>query len=150
MLGSGLLPDPKVCDQRLFNMGVIADVILAVAEVAAALGAISEFQLGICGIRPAAHGAAVGIRRCAFLRATVEGDGTGLRTGRLFGRGMGYCFGRSFLIFPNAGNNIQTILAKKQQVIQNGDQREQIVGEVQAAVHKLCNTEHQVNHIEKC
>ena len=134
----------------LLNVSVIANVLFAVADVAAALGAISEFQLGICGIRLAAHGAAVGIRRCAFLRAPVEGNGTGLLTGRLFGRGMGYCFGRSFLIFPNAGNNIQTILAKEQQVIQNGDQREQIVGEKQIGMHKICNVEHQVNHIEEC
>ena len=133
-----------------FDMGVIVDMLLAVAMVTVAAAAIAEFQFRIRNIRSAAHGAAVGIRRCAFLRATVEGDGTGLLTGRLFGRGMGYCFGRSLLIFPNAGNNIQTILAKEQQVIQNGDQREQIVGEVQAGVHKICNTEHQVNHIEKC
>ena len=131
-------------------MGVIADVILAVADVAAALGAISEFQLGICGIRPAAHDTAMGIRRCAFLCAPVKGDGTGLLTGFLFGRSMAHRFGTVSLIFPNAGNNIQTILAEEQHVIQNGNQREQIVGEVQAVVRKICNIEHQVNHIEKC
>ena len=134
----------------LLNVGVIADVILAVADVAAALGAISEFQLGICGIRPAAHDTAMGIRLCAFLRAPVKGNGTGLLTGRLFGRSMVHRFGTVYLIFPSAGNNIQTILAEEQHVIQNGNQRKQIVGEKQISMHKICNIEHQVNNIEEC
>ena len=42
-------------------MLVIADVVLAVAMIAAALGAIAELQLGIGNIRPAAYGTFVGI-----------------------------------------------------------------------------------------
>ena len=137
-----------ICE--LLNVGVIANVLFAVAVIAAALGAIPKFQFRIGHIRPAAHRAAMGIRLCAFLRAPVEGDGTGLLTGFLFGRSMAHRFGTVSLIFPNAGNNIQTILAKEQQVIQNGDQREQIVGEKQISMHKICNIEHQVNNIEEC
>lgn len=42
-------------------MGVIADVIFAVAVVAVAPGAIAELQLGVRYIGPSTHCAAVGI-----------------------------------------------------------------------------------------
>lgn len=51
----------------LFNVGVIADVILTVAVVATAAGAVTELQLGIGNIGSSAHGAAVGVVVLAFL-----------------------------------------------------------------------------------
>ena len=46
-----------------FDMGVIGDVILAIAMVAAAAGAVAEFQLRIGHIRPAADRAFVVVVR---------------------------------------------------------------------------------------
>ena len=43
----------------LFNVGVVVDVVLAVAVVAVALGAVAELQLRIGNIGAAADGAAV-------------------------------------------------------------------------------------------
>ena len=40
----------------LLYMGVIIDVIHAVAVVAVALGAIAEFQIGILSVGPSANG----------------------------------------------------------------------------------------------
>ena len=43
-------------------MGVVADVVFAVAEVAVALGAVAELQLGIRNIGATADGTAMVIR----------------------------------------------------------------------------------------
>ena len=59
-------------------MGVIADVILAVAEVAVASGAIAEFQLRIAGICPAADSAAMGVGGSFFGTSLSKGNRGGL------------------------------------------------------------------------
>ena len=63
-------------------MRMIIDVILTVAEITAAAGAIPEFQLRICHICPSADGAAVGIggfgRGMLCLIRAGKGDGAGL------------------------------------------------------------------------
>ena len=69
----------------LFDMGVVADVVFAVAMVAVAAGAVAKFQLWVRDIRSSAYGAAVGI-------GLLDGGG-----GRLVGTGRGerdgFCFG---------------------------------------------------------
>ena len=103
-------------------MGVIIDVILAIAEIAVAAGAVAEFQIRIAHIGASADGAAVGEVLCLpgcgsfFL---TEGNGAG----RLF-------LHRS----PAAnilqeGEEIQNIFAGKQKEIQDTHQREQAMGE---------------------
>ena len=46
-------------NDHLLNVGVVVDVIFAVAEVALTAGAVTEFQFRIGGIRSAANDAAV-------------------------------------------------------------------------------------------
>ena len=61
-------------------MGVVVDVVCAVAVVALATGAVSEFQLRIGNIRSSANGAAVSVgvlllRFCGLvIGLTGEGD----------------------------------------------------------------------------
>lgn len=53
----------------LFNMGVVVDVVFAVAMISVTTGAVPELQVGMTDIRSAADGTAVIIRcffRCSF------------------------------------------------------------------------------------
>ena len=118
-------------------MGVVVDVVLAVAVVAVALGAVAELQLRIGNIGAAADGAAVmvGSLGLGFLPG-VEGDGTG------FGLGLMEAAGPPGLYPPGQGDKIGNILAEEQEVVGKGNQREQIVGEAEYRVR-------QVPHIKK-
>ena len=58
-------------------MGVIGNVVLAVAMVALAPGAVTEFQVGEFGVGAAADGAAVGVGQLRFLRTLSVGRGEG-------------------------------------------------------------------------
>ena len=110
-------------------MAVVADMLLTVAVVALAPGAVAEFQLGIGNIRPSADGAAVSIGcfRCclrSFVRAGIELDDLGLL---LLDR----------LLFeeppgvdpPGQRQYIQHIRAEEQEVVGKGDHREEIIRE---------------------
>mgnify|MGYP006896650811 CR=1 FL=1 len=55
-------------------MGVIADVIFAVAVVALAPGAVTELQFRVGHIRTTADGAAVGVIRPGSFLRLPEGD----------------------------------------------------------------------------
>ena len=124
----------------LFDMGVIADVILAVAVIAAAAGAVTELKLRIGYIRSAAYGAFVKIvdfwRRFFDLMGNCRGklNDSSLSTGR------GGFLAEYFFRFdsPGEGDNIQNVLSEEQEVIRNGDKRKQI------------NREGTDKHIEKC
>lgn len=114
----------------LFHMGVIVDMVLTVAEVTAAAGAIAEFQLWVTHIRPSADRAAVGVGcfGCSVLSlvGAGKGDGAGL-----------FCLGRLFaqqpacVDPPGQGDHIDHILAHKQEIVCQSDQREQGMGKRQ-------------------
>ena len=113
--------------QYLLNMCMITDVVFAVAVIAVAAGAITEFQLRIGHIGSAADGALVGVSFLGNLERSRtgsigEGDSTGLGSGLLFEKSADFDP-------PGQRNHIQNILAKEQEVVSQGDQREQIVGE---------------------
>ena len=60
-------------------MGMVADVILAIAEVTIALGAIAKLQLRIRNIRSTAKDAFMGVGRCCFLFCVdLHIDGPGI------------------------------------------------------------------------
>ena len=114
----------------LFNMGVVIDVVLAVAMVTLAPGAVAEFQLRIGHIRAAADGAFVGVggfgrcHRCLVGTGVGEGDGFGFL--RFLGSSPEEAPG---VHPPGHGEYIGHILAEEQEVVGKGDDGEQVVGE---------------------
>ena len=116
-------------EDRLLDVAVVADVFFAVAVVAFAAGTIPEFQFRIADIRSSADGAAVGVggffsSSVSFLVDSVEGDD--------------FCFSdRSGILGefplcldpPGQGQHVQHIGTEEQEVVGQGDYREQIVGE---------------------
>ena len=110
-------------------MRMIVDVILAVAVVALALGAVPEFQLRVRHIRPAADRALVGV---GSLGGGVAGFvGTGVELDDL-------CPSCGLGLFPEQPgsvgtpahrNYVQHVLPKEQEVVCKRYHREQIVGE---------------------
>ena len=93
-------------------MGVVADVVLAVAEVAVAAAAVTELQLGITYIGAAADGTAV----------TVGGfclGGMILNINGLLGCVRALLFGLGAI----AGQQVQHFLSKEQEVIEHTHQR---------------------------
>ena len=104
-------------------MGVIADMILTVAVVAMTTGAIPKFQFRVGHVGAATYGAAVVIIHF-FLG---EADGLGRFGGRICGFGCFLLFGR--FPEPRGRQQIQHVLAHEQEVVADGDQRVQEVGE---------------------
>ena len=112
-------------------MGVVADVIFAVAVVTAAAGAVAEFQLRIGHIGTAADGALVSIgcfrlSDAGFVRAGA-GEGDDLRLGG--SRLRGSAEQPAGIEPPGNRNHIQHILAEEQEVIGQGNNGEEIAGE---------------------
>ena len=111
-------------------MSMIADMILAVAMVAIAPGAVPEFQVRVRHISPAADGTFVGIggfdRGGGGLVGAGAGEGDYLRAGFGFALSSEEPLG---IEPPADGEDIQHILAKEQEVIGQADDREQIGGE---------------------
>ena len=105
-------------------MGVIADMILAVAVIAVAFGTVTEFQLRIGHICPSANCAAVGVGDGLLFAmggiAVGEGDRTGFLLG-LCGSDCPIAAGS-----PCRRQQIQYILTGKQQEICESDQWKQI------------------------
>ena len=112
----------------LFNMGMITDMILTVAVVTAAAGAVAEFQFRIACVGATTDGTLVGVvcmlsGRCGFLCGGV---------------GEGYHLGTVLLIFgcflllarllqfdePGTGKHIQYIFTKEQDVVGKRDHGE--------------------------
>ena len=102
-------------------MGVVGDVILTVTEIAITPGAVPEFQFRVGYIGSAANGTFVAEVR-SFCRP-VEWNRSGLGSSllRLFGSSLG---------FPGLGDQIQNILAHKQEIVAKSNQGEQIVREI--------------------
>lgn len=124
----------------LFNMGVVIDVILAVAEVAVATGAVAELQLGIGHIGATAYGTAVQIGGLSFFLALVKGDCSGgpLLPGSAMSAGA-----------DRLRQQIQYILTGKQQEIGNADQREQIMREQVAHIAHINDQQNQVKNAQE-
>lgn len=96
-------------------MGVIVDVVLAVAMVTVTAGAVAEFQIGVGRIGTAAYGAAVGV--VCFCGAFGKGNCAGLFLGRRLFAGN----------VIQEGEQIHNVFACKQQIIQKTYQRKQTV-----------------------
>ena len=100
-------------------MGVVADVVFAVAVVAAAAGAVAELQLRVGLVGTAADGTLVGVVGLLG-RLGAELDGF-MVDSRL-------CF-RLALDPPGGGQQIQHILSEEEEVVGKGHQREEVVGQ---------------------
>ena len=68
---------------KLFYMGVVADVVLTIAMVAVAAGAVAELQLRIGNIGSAAYGAAVAVIGLLGCLPELHHPGTGRAVGLL-------------------------------------------------------------------
>ena len=115
----------------LLNMGVVADVIFAVAMIAAAAGAVTELQFRMTCIGATTDGTFVGIGclrlHCMLLICSRAGERNNLRT-----------LGRALVILveqpanfqtPGHGNHIQHICAKEQEIVCKRNDGEEIIGE---------------------
>ena len=122
----------------LLNVGMVVNVIFTVAVITVASAAVTEFQFRIGHIGSAAYAALVGIvfpGGSAFGSCLGEGDGAGV-----FHR-PGFCLS-AHADAPVEGNDIHNILAEEQEIVGNGDQREQIQREV--------TCQRKLNHIINC
>ena len=110
-------------------MSVIIDVILAIAVVAAALGAVAEFQFRIGHVCPSADRAFVPVLGSVYHPRTGMGC-----AGAAFLIGLcPICIGAAAiagpatkLILPAVGQNMDAIASKEQEIVQHGEQREEI------------------------
>lgn len=127
----------------LLNMGVIVDMILAVTVVAVTPRAVPEFQFGIAQICSAADSTLMGV-------GGFHCGSSGLvRAGKL-NRGVGGFGGFRFLpeepgeiYLPRHRNHIGHILTEEQEIVCQGNQGEQVVGE---NIRKYTDkNQHQVN-----
>ena len=146
-----LLPKNGKEHFRSFYMGMIGNVIHAVAVVTAAAGAIAEFQIGIGHIGAAAYG--------TFMRV----GGFRLRNGRPVGPGSreGYRagFGLTGGLFPEQSpgidppadrQDVDYILANEEEIVGERHQREQTVGEQTNVGHTddINGDDGKINHRE--
>ena len=112
----------------LLDMNVVVDVVLAIAVIPPALGAVPEFQPPVAHVRPATD--------CAFVGVWGLGLGYSGLVGPGGGKGMGLALGADFWrassekppgVGPPAhGNDIQHVFSEEQEVIGQGHHREQI------------------------
>ena len=102
-------------------MGMIIDVIFAIAEVAVASGAITEFQFRVAFIRSAADGTAVGIGCIRFCLLRRKRNGS---------CGLFRSFSRTALSldFPRHWDQVACIFAKEQEIVRQSYQGEQALG----------------------
>jgi len=98
----------------LLYMGMVVDMILAVAEVAVTAGAVPEFQLRVGHIRSAADGTLVGVGGFGSGGGGLVGAGAGEGDGA--GLGVLFCFflnSRRALARQEMGKTLATSLPKK-------------------------------------
>ena len=124
---------------RLFYMGVIGNVIFAVAEIAVAAGTIPELQVRILGIRTAANGAAVVVGGRSFLLGLAAHRD---RSGFLFDLGGSFDP-------PGKGKQIEHIFAKENEIIGKPHQGEQILGKAQSVHGTVDHHVSNINEIEQ-
>lgn len=111
-------------------MRVVADMILTVAMIAFALGAVPEFQLRVGYIRSAADIAAVGV--IGLWGGVSRFIGGGGELNHLGAGGGGFFEQPPEIDPPGRGDHIQHIAAEEQEIVGKGDKREDIVGEFAA------------------
>lgn len=124
-------------------------MVLAVAVIAIAPGAVAELQLRMGNIRPAADSAPVGIGCLgggsgSLIGACIEGNGLML----LVGSSVLCTFcGSSCIDPPGLGQYIQDICAEEQEVIGQRNDAEKIIGEGRGK--EIKGHDHQVNQSEE-
>ena len=104
-------------------MGVISDMILAVAVVTLAPGAIPELQIRMAHIRPAADGAAVIVIGVHFdlVRANLFRFDLKLHhIGSACGSGLGGLAPSAEFASPGLRQQIDNILSEEEEVVQQG------------------------------
>ena len=132
-------------------MVVVVNMVLAVALIAAAPGAVPKFQLRVAYICAAANGALVivGCLRLVWRGLLHIPVGEGNDPGTV-------CF--PFRFFPEQplgfqpegeGNQVKYVLACEEQVIGETCQREQIVGEERGEVVNLNTNQYQIQKRQK-
>ena len=111
-------------------MGMIVDMVFAVAMVTLTAAAVPEFQIRIGNIRSAAYCTAVGVGILGLCHGGFVGPGAG--------EGDGFCSIWRFAVFlgqplgvgsPCNREEIYHIITEEQQIVGDGYQGEQIVGE---------------------
>ena len=110
-------------------MIVVVDMILAVAEIALAAGAIPELQLRVGQISPTADGAFMGIGRFGRCNGGLIGSGIGEGDGLRFLLGAAFFEQPPGVHPPGHGDHIEDIFAKEQEIVGKGNHGEQIIGE---------------------
>ena len=133
-------------------MGMIADMLFAIAIIAVAPGAVAEFQLRIGDVRSAADSTLVVI-------GCFDGSNAGLiRPGGGEGNGLGSGGWRILFLLPEQpgcvdppghGENIDNILAEEQEIVEKGNKGEQTVGE-EARCSQLDHVQHHQRKIQHC
>ena len=110
-------------------MGVIADMIFAVTEIAVAFGAVTEFQFRITHIGTAADCTPVGIGGLALLRGYFAEVIPGELDDFHFLGGNILLEEPHYLNAPGKGEHVQYIFTEEQEIVGQGDDGEKIVGE---------------------
>ena len=128
----------------LFHVGVVGDVVHAVAVVAVAAGAVPKFQFWIGHVCTTANCAAVGVRGLLWrLLLPVKGDWSVL-FGRLGSPNPSVATGS-----PCGRQNIDNTFAHKQEEGSNAYQREQIGGEGKTCLRKVCYIDYHHSQINQ-
>ena len=110
--------------QNLLDVGVIIDVIAAIAIISLAAAAIPEFQLGVVSIGTAADSTLVPVRLLAVL-ATIAVCPLGIGRRGFPGRRI------AAVVRAHAGQNVLNLSPEKQEVVEQGNHWEQAVGKRQ-------------------
>lgn len=120
-------PLASFCCSPLLDVGVVVDMVLTVAVVALAFGAISEFQLWVTHVGSAADGAPMGVwsgRRChRCLIGTGVGEGDDLR---LLGTSLEFLPKSAEIHDPGNGYHIHNVFSKEQEIVGKRDDGEQV------------------------
>ena len=114
-------------------MGMVADVIFAIAVVAIAAGTVAEFQIGVGYVGPSADRAAVGVWCLGCSDTCLIGTGIGELDDFCFlaaaGFGLTLAEKPAGIGTPGHGNYVQHILTEEQEIVGKGNDGEQIGGE---------------------
>ena len=97
-------------------------MVLTIAVVALAAGAVAEFQIGILRIRPAADGALVPVGPRAGGAAVIACP-VGIRPRGCLGAEVFLCL--RFAVAQGIWQQIGCLLAKEEEIVGHGQQREQ-------------------------
>ena len=122
--------------KHLFHMGMIGNMVLTVAMVAVAFGAIAEFQFRVGHVGATADSAFMMIGRFDLCVGGFIGTGIGERNGagaglRLLRRIALFLFEKPGCVgTPGQREYIFNIRTEEQEIIGQGHQGEEIIGEI--------------------